>query len=187
MKTFTARIQHSEQTVRLLCKTQYNTFHFRQKVFQCVAGLALTVTGLNGALGGWGAVVIFLGCWMLVSLNLQAHNLSKQTLEQLGGHFPSAEYRFAEDRFTFSGENGETDVAYGKLVRLVEDNAYAYLFLGELVTYMVDKSTVSGGEDEWKAFLEKKTGLSWTRTNRLLTYSLRSFRKNLAGRRREKK
>lgn len=178
---FTARMQYTEQTIRLLCRTQYNTFHFRRKALQCAAGLALALSGLYGLFGDWGAIVIFLGCWLLVSLNMPAYSLSKQTLEQLGGHFPKARYKFDRDQFTFFGENGETAIPYGKLVRLVEDDKYAYLFLGELVTYMVDKSTVSGDADAWKAAVAKRSGLAWTRTNQLLTYSLRTFRKNRAG------
>ena len=181
----TARIQHSEQTIRLLCRTQYSTFHFRQKALKCAAGLALAVCGLYGLFGDWSAIFIFLGCWLLVSLNLPAYSLARQTLEQLGGHFPLAKYKFADDRFTFIGENGETAVPYDKLIRLVEDDKYAYLFAGELVTYMVDKSTVSGGIDAWKTMIAKRSGLVWTKTNRLLTYSLRSFRKNRAGQRRK--
>lgn len=182
----TARIQHSEQTIRILCRTQYNTFHFRRKALQCAAGLALALCGLYGLFGDWGAIVIFLGCWLLVSLNMPASSLARQTMDQLHGQFPKARYKFSRESFTFFGENGETTVPYGKLIRLVEDDKYAYLFVGELVTYMVDKSTVSGDVNAWKAAVAKHSGLSWTRTNQLLTYSLRSFRKNRAGQRQSK-
>lgn len=187
MDTITASIQHSEQTIRLLCRTQYSTFHFRQKAVQCVAGLALILCGLYGTFGDWGVIAIFLGCWILVSLNLPASNLAKQTINQLHGQYPKARYKFSRDEFTLLGENGKTSVPYGKLIRLVEDDKYAYLFAGELVTYMVDKGTVSSGLDAWKAAVSKRSGLSWTRTNQLLTYSFRTFLKNRAGKKRVSK
>ena len=181
MKTITTSIQHSEQTIQLLCKTQYNTFHFRRKALQCLAGLALLLSGLYASLGGaWGPIAAFAGCWLLISLDMPARSYAKRALSQLDGHFPLGRYEFGEDDFTFIGESATDTIPYGKIIRLVEDSNYGYLFLSELTTFMVDKNALADSVDAWRELLSKQTGLPWTRTNRLLTYSLRSFRKNRA-------
>ena len=58
-----------------------------------------------------------------------------------------------------------------KMVRLVEDKEYLYLYISRESAYMVDRSTVEPGDSgKLKEFLAGKTGLDWTKPFSLLTF-----------------
>lgn len=175
MVKFTAKMVHDESTIVKLSMTQYNTFEYGKKLVRIVIALALIVYGLYADSSMLTPIIcLLLGCFLMANVSLRPRVRGKKIAEQLHGNYPRSEYSFTEKSFTFS-DKGE-EVPYGKLMRLVEDREYMYLYISRESAYMVTKSTVSGtGPEALKKYLSDKTGLKWTKPFSLLTFRFKPF------------
>ena len=170
MPVYTAKMKHSEATIIRLAETQDNTFQYGKKLLRIV--LALFMIGLGLYVGGGYLMpmfCLFIGCVLISGLNTRARYNGKKIYRQLNGKTLESDYSFYEKGFKFY-EGGEL-IPYKKLVRLVEDKEYLYLYISRESAYMVDRSTVEPGDSgKLKEFLAGKTGLDWTKPFSLLTF-----------------
>lgn len=175
MEKFTAKMEHNKDTITLLSVTQYNCFQFKSKLIRVVIAIILIAYGLYADQSMVTPMIcLILGCLMIANVNLRPRVRAGNIIEQLNGQFPHSDYRFTSTGFA-DGKDGQ-EIPYRKLIRLVEDKSYFYLYVSEESAYMVDKATVSGGSIEsFKDFLCAKTALSWTRPTSLLNFSLRTL------------
>ena len=175
MEKFTAKMEHNKDTITLLSVTQYNCFQFKSKLIRVALSIILIAYGLYADQSMITPIIcLILGCLLIANVNLRPRVRASKIIEQMQGHFPRSDYRFTTTGFT-DGKGGQ-EVSYGKLIRLVEDRSYFYLYVSEESAYMVDKSTVSGGSVEnFKDYLCAKTSLKWTRPTSLLNFSLRTL------------
>ena len=92
-----------------------------------------------------------------------------------GGSFPVLEYRFGESAFR-DGEDRPA-VEYARLMRLVADDEYLYLFVSKASGYMIERASVQGegGGDGLMRLLADRSGLRWRRPFSLLTFRLRDL------------
>ena len=186
MKRFTAQIRHSYDTILRMCRVQDDTFNFGRKILMALLGLALTVLGAWNLSSVAGLVFALVGCWLLVSLNFPARNRAQSIREALQGEYPTNRYEFYDKHFVLLAQNQDV-VDYGKIVRLVEDDGYCYLFVSAQAAYMLEKASLGTELSRFKAFMEKATGLSWMKPYRLSTFNLKSILELLRGGRQEKK
>lgn len=175
MAAYEAKMKHSAETITKLMIMRYNTFQYGRKLIRFVISLVLIAYGLYGDKTLFMPLVcLFVGCVMIANLNQAPKSLAKKVIAQMGGQFPQSAYRFESSSFSFHKETPA--VPYSKLIRLIEDKQYFYLYVSEDSGYMVDRSTVSGdGAAGLKAFLAEKTGMKWFRPNSLLTFNLFSL------------
>lgn len=162
MKEYTASIRHSATTVRKLCNMQYNTFQYWKKLIGGAFSLLLIVLSVYSGLGSILSVVFLaLGCFLISNLNAPARANADTIIEAFKGKYPAPTYSFFPDGFSYE-EGGEL-IPYSSIVRLVDDQAYLYIYVSRMTSYMVDNSTVSGkkGLSGLKTFLSDKTGLDW--------------------------
>ena len=181
----TASMRHTEQTLRRLSKTQYDTFCFGRKAVQAVCGLILIGLGIAGGNAVLSVLCLFAGCWLCMNTDTPAKVRASKVIDSMNGRFPFTCYRFGPAEILLdAGEDGDGEpqrIAYASLIRLVEDEGYLYLYISKLSAYMIDKATVAPDAASLKALIEKQTGLRWTRPTSLFNFSLRTL---LAGRRR---
>ena len=182
---FTAHIQHSEESFRQLAKVQYNAYCQGTKLIL----LAITAACLYfGFLRGNGStaslLVLFLGCWTAMSLQVPAKRNADKMIDLANGNFPSTDYLFLPDAVQItSGEKAST-LEYTKLFGFLEDTKFFYLFVSPLAGYMVPKDSISPNElDDFRTMIEKKSELQLERVKGLLAINLKTFlrqRKNMS-------
>ena len=104
------------------------------------------------------------GCWLMTSTyaasNRTAHKIADQ-LEAAGQPLPASRYVFEKDRMRiFDLNDGEEldALPYGEVLRLGEDMGAYYLFRNEYGGYRVPKSGLGEREEEFRRFVQDKTG-----------------------------
>jgi hypothetical protein len=170
---FVGSVQHTEETIQRLYQTQYYTYETMRMLSRMGIGAILVVSPFLLQLPmAVRAIMLMLGCWLLVSRDFPPSLRADRALEARKGALPLNVCTFFEDCVELEGE-GSMKIPYPKFQRLVEDDSYLYLFLGKNSLCMVEKDTVSGGtEEELKAFVAKHTGLSWGKNRSLLSMNL---------------
>lgn len=178
MNTYTAKMKHNAGTIERLVLMQYNTFQTRNKLLRVFLAMAMLVYGvyMSGRQMVTPYLCLFLGCVLLAGMNVRPRSSAKKLIAQMGGRFPSSDYCFSESSFLDGA--GASPVPYAKLIRLIDDRAYLYLYVSRQSAYMIDRSTVKGpdGPDGFKEFLAEKTGLKWSRSTNFWTFSIRDLR-----------
>lgn len=179
---YTASMTFSEASVKTLCRTQYNSFRWRKKLFRFIVALMFIGCGLflisSQVLG---ICMIAVGCFMITGSNLQPNQMARQVLKEFGGRFPVVHYWFGPEGICFN-EKGEKPSPYSGIIRLVEDKEYLYVYVSELSAHMIDASTVKGkdGRDGLKKYLSGKCGLEWTVPLSGINITLGNIKKVLA-------
>lgn len=172
MPIYRAKMKHSSDTIRRLIQTGYDTFQFKRKLINAVIAFGLILFGLyadQSMFMPW--IALFAGCVMLANLNVIPKKQTREVLNQMGGKFPRSDYSFYEKEFKFY-DKGDP-ISYKKLIRLIEDRQYMYLYVSEQSAYMVDKATVTGGDaEDLKTYLAIETGLKWSRPASLFSFKL---------------
>lgn len=165
MKSFEAEMRHDRKSLVALSHMQYDLFCTRNRTARGVLSAVVIVAAL--ACGGgsvWSLLLIAYGCYLLTSTyaasNRTAHKIADQ-LEAAGRPLPASRYVFEKDRMRIfdlnSGEELEA-LPYGAVLRLGEDlNAY-YLFRTEYGGYRIPKSELGEREEEFRRFVQNKTG-----------------------------
>ena len=171
MKRFTAHIHHTYDTILRMCRAMDDTFFFKRKIMTAVLGLVLTVTGVWNMESVAGILFLMIGCWMLASLNLPAKNQADNIRKALGGKYPSNKYEFFDKHFVLFAQNQDV-ISYDKLSCLVEDEGFCYLCLNEQAGYMLEKASLGTELENFKAFMQKATGLKWKKPYRLISLNL---------------
>lgn len=170
---FVGSIQHTEETIQRMYQTQYYTYQTMRMLIRMGIGVVLVVSPFLFTLPmAVRAVMMMLGCWLLVSRDFPASVKADQVVESRKGALPLYVCTFFDDRVELEGE-GSMKIPYKKFQRLVEDDSYLYLFLAKNSLCMIEKETVTGGTDEeLKDFVAQRTGLDWMRNRSLLSLNL---------------
>ncbi|MBE5798490.1 MAG: hypothetical protein E7321_00870 [Clostridiales bacterium] len=174
MKRYSAQIHHTYDTILRMFRALDDTFFFRRKILMSLGGMALTVLGVWNMESIAGILFLMVGCWLLASLNLPAKNQADNIKKALGGQYPQNKYEFFDHHFVLHAQNQDI-VNYNKLVRLIEDEGYCYLCLNEQACYMLEKASLGSELKDFMAFMEKATGLKWTKPYRLSTFNLKTI------------
>ena len=178
MTVYTAKIEHSESTVRSMARAQYDSF--RPKSFYLLLILSFLLLAVAVFLPGLKQqlkiLCIVIGCFLIVGLNAPPNQLADQIIRSLNGHFPLISYTFYEDAVSLKGTDTTDTLHYSEIIRLVEQQNYLYLFIQNKSAYMIDKSSAKPNAEGLMSFLESKTGLSWTKSSSIWKTSLKSLR-----------
>ena len=166
MEKYTARINHSEETIKAMARTQFECFKGKSYYITFVVCLGLLAAAIFWKGIPQGVQILFLavGCFTLIGLNSPPKKLAEQVIKNLKGKFPKMGYVFSADSVQLTGADEDAELKYKDILLLVEDRNYLYIFIQNRSAYMIDTSSVKPDAAGFKAFLEKKTGLHWTRT-----------------------
>ena len=175
MAKYRAKMQHSQATIYRLAQTQYDTFQFHKKLIHIGISAGLILFGLYADQNMYTPMIaLFVGCVMLANLNVYPRSNAKEVLKIMGDNYPRSDYVFGVDSFTFNAE--AEAVPYKKIIRLIEDREYLYLYVSKQSAYMVDKRTVSGGSlEDLKTFLAIETLQKWSRPANILNFRFRDL------------
>lgn len=181
---FVGSIQHTEDTLQRLFKTEYRTYHQPRILAQLAAGFVMAALALTVEMDRiLQAVLLLFGCLLMIGRDFPASVRADKAMDDRKGILPENICTFFGGCLELSGE-GTMRLKYDRFQRLVEDNEYLYLFLGSRSVCMIDKTTVKGGTpEELKAFVAERTGLSWRRNRSFFTMNLTDLRQMLRDRR----
>lgn len=168
MPIFQATIQHNEKTFESLAHMQYDLFCKSNRIGRTILSVASILTGLANSEAWWGLLAIAYGCYLITSTysaaNHTAHKLAKQ-INESGMSFPASRYEFTEEGMHVISlpeqESLGEPLAYSDFHRLGEDREYFYIFRDQYGGYMVPKSELEGEQEDFRVYIQKKTGLSF--------------------------
>lgn len=166
MANFHVIMQHSEETFELLSRKQYDLFCQSNRLIRTVIAGVCIVVGMTNFEQWWGIALTAYGCYLMTSTYAQpnhtAHKLAQQIRER-GMPFPASQYVFRKNymEITVLPERDDEEpehLSYKELERIAEDGEYFYLFRNQYGGYMVPKNQLKGKEEEFRNFLEERTG-----------------------------
>ena len=182
MHVYQASIVYNPFTLRRLNSVVSATFRYGLKLIYLGICLVLLILGARtGLQTPRGVALICIACFMLPSIRALDKSRAEQTIRQLNGKTLTVQYTFTEDSFRCVTPDEKADYTYDTIARMVEQSDFLYLFPNANQAYMIDVSTLTGGDlDAFKAFLVEKVGLQWTKPMSLLSVNLKQMRFNKA-------
>ncbi len=177
---YRAKIKHTEKTVQQLYKMQYYVYGKPRMLLRVLIGFGLVVIAVMATLPTWvKALLLLFGAWLLVSRDFPAAVQADRALSERKAALPGMEYSFGADKVHLKGE-GSMDIPYGKFTRLAEDDAYFYLFVSRSSVCMLERASVTPPPaEDFRKFIEQKTGLTWRREKSFLSMSIYDIRQML--------
>ena len=175
---YTVTMQHDEDSLVALSHMQYDLFCTRNRIARnAVAALVIVIAVLYGGGSWWSLLLIAYGCYLMTSTyassNRTAHRIADR-LKDAGLPFPASEYRFEGSVMTITSlpDREESEpLPYSKMLQLGEDFKAFYIFRDQYGGYMIPKAALGGREEEFRRFLQEKTGKifirRWTPLRRL--------------------
>lgn len=175
---YSCSIQHTPHTIQVMFCTQYDQYRKKQEFAIVAAGIALVALAVLLPVPKVLRILLLAaGGWVIVSRNFPAVMRASDTVEartKSGMQLPAYRYEFYDDHLRLSGE-GSMAIPYESIERLVEDKKYYYLFTGPDTVMMLDRSTIGSGQEEFRKFLQEKTGKEFRRARNLLLTTLRDL------------
>lgn len=169
---YSAQIEHSEETFKRLARIQYDAYCVPTKLMLAALGAVCVYLGMTMTGSAFSMVLLFLGCWTIISIQLPAKRNAEKMIAMAKGDFPVTQYRFWTDHIQISGEQTSAELNYTQIYDLLEDREYLYLFLNRTSGYMIPKDSVSPCIEDFILFLEKKTGKKKSSVKGLLSLNL---------------
>lgn len=179
------RIDHTEDSIHALFRTQYYTYYFGRVLACALAGLGMAGAALLLPMPMWAeGLLLLLGTLLFAGRGFPAALRAEDTIEARNGVLPSSECTFTAKDVILRENKAEKHLRYRDFDRLIQDKAYLYLFLNRSALVMVDRRTVGPGSDgELMEFAAKKCGKEWESCLSLLTLNLRDVLRLLRRRR----
>lgn len=169
MVFFSATMRHSEASFQSLAHMQYDLFCRSNLIGRTAVSFGLMVIGIMNYTQWWGLLLIAYASYLLsskyASANHTAQKLAKG-IRDAGMDFPVSRFEFQENAVNIIAlpenvSSGEP-LAYTDILRLGEDGKYFYLFRDQYGGYMIPKEELGKSADDFRAFMEKKTGKSFS-------------------------
>lgn len=174
---FVGSIQHTEDTLQRLFKTEWRTYHQLRILTQLAIGFAMAALALTVEMNRIvQALLLLAGCLLMIGGDFPAAVRADKAVDDRKGQLPQNVCSFFSGSMELSGE-GTMRLKYDRFQRLVEDNEYLYLFLGSKSVCMIDKAAINGGTaEELKVFVAERTGLAWKRNHSFFSMNLADLR-----------
>jgi len=168
MVYYKATMQHSEASFQSLAHMQYDLFCKGNLYGRSALSFALLIVGIMNYTQWWGLLLIayasYLGGSKYASANHTAKKLA-QNIKDSGMAFPSSRFEFQENAMNIIAlpENTSSGdpLSYSDVFRLGEDTKYFYLFRNQYGGYMIPKEELGNKQDNFRSFIEAKTGKSF--------------------------
>jgi len=166
MANYSITMQHTEETFELLSRKQYDLFCQTNRMVRTLIFGLCVFFGITNFEEWWGILLTAYGCYLMTSTYAQpnhtAHKMAKMIRER-GMPFPASRYVFRKGYMEITvlpeREDEESErLSYKELEKITEDADYFYLFRNQYGGYMVPKSQLNGKVDQFRDFLEERTG-----------------------------
>lgn len=180
MKRFECTIKHNEESLTALAHMQYDLFCTTDRNVKTVLAIVLFVAGAVNVSKWWGMLLIAYGSYLFSSKYSAANRTAKQIFKQLNdsqGEFPYSKYIFEENKMriiTMPNDSELDPLPYSQVEGLGEDMGNFYIFKSRYGGYMIPKSGLGEDRNEFKSFIESKTGKIF-RSRRTRLFGLRQW------------
>ncbi|MBR4394260.1 MAG: YcxB family protein [Oscillospiraceae bacterium] len=180
MKTYHASIVYNPYTLRQLSNSISATFHSGLKAIYLAICFGLLCAGAKiGLQTPRGVALICIACFLLPTARAIDKNRAEQMIKRMNGKTLTVDYTFEDEQFWCEAPGEKNSFSYDSIARMVEAPEFLYLFPNANQAYMIDRTTLTGGDmDDFKAFLAEKVGLEWTKPTSFLTLNLRQLQFN---------
>ena len=169
MARFDIRMQHDEDSLLALSHMQYDLFCTRNRVARSLLSAALIVVGVLYGSNWWCLLIIGYGVYLMTSTYAASNRTAHKLCEQLKAAklpFPASRYIFEENAMrvvTLPDGEEMPSLPYDAVLRLGEDRNAYYLFRDRYGGYRVPKAALGKREEEFRSWLQNKTGLHFYR------------------------
>ena len=179
-KVYRAGITHTEKTVERLYKMQYYVYEKPRILLRMALGFFLVLIAAMASLPIWAkALLLLFGAWLLVSRDFPASVRADRAISERKAKLPGMKYGFGAETVHLDGE-GSMEIPYEKFTRLTEDNEYLYMFVSRNSVCMMERASIKPAQvEEFKKYVEGKTGLAWRREKSFLSMSIYDIRQVL--------
>lgn len=166
MSYYEIKMQHDEDTLLALSRMQYNLFCMKNRVARSVLSLILILYGIFNEAQWWGILLIAYGCYLTTSTYSAPNHTARKLaagIRESGAPFPCSKYIFEKDRMriiTLPDREELAPLDYKAVRRMGEDLRYFYLFRDEYGGYMIPKEALGARPEDFRRFLQEKTGQS---------------------------
>ncbi len=170
---YSASINHTERTIDKLYKTRRRAYEKPRIFLRLALGFILVLTVVMIPMATWlKAVLLLIGAWLMASGDFPAQTRADRVVQERKGLLPVMRYEFFDDHLKLTGE-GSMTIGYQKIDRLVEDKEYFYLFLSKDSVCMLSRDSLKPpAQDDFRQFLENRTGRSWRTEKSFLSLDL---------------
>ena len=164
---FEVTMTHTEESLTALSHMQYDLFCTRNYIARNLLSIAVIVIGAINFSHFWGIALVAYGGYLMTSTYSASNHTVKKLVESItasGKGFPASRYRFTAKGIEITFHPGEKDeealtpIGYGDILKLGEDATYFYLFPTSRGGYCVPKTALGEKKEEFRSFVEGKTG-----------------------------
>ena len=162
---YQATMRHDEKTFQALAHMQYDLFCRKNLVMRTVIGIAAMGAGIVNFSQWWGVLLIVYGSYLTSSKYAQANHTANKLVKgirEAGLEFPVSRYLFRENAMEIITMPENTSfgdpLMYDSVRKLGEDADYFYLFRDQFGGYMIPKKEMGKEVDDFRFFIEQKTG-----------------------------
>ena len=162
---YQATMRHNEKTFQLLAHMQYDLFCKKNLVTRTMISIAALAVGIINFSQWWGALLIVYGAYLTSSKYAQANHTAGRIvkgIKEAGLEFPVSRYLFRDNAMEVITMPENTSLGdplmYDSILKLGEDADYFYLFRDQYGGYMIPKEEMGKEVDDFRFFMEQKTG-----------------------------
>lgn len=162
---YQATMRHNEKTFQLLAHMQYDLFCRKNLVTRSMISLAALAVGIINFSQWWGVLLIVYGSYLTSSKYAQANHTAGKLVKAIKASelgFPVSRYLFRENAMEIITMPENTSLGdplmYSDVLKLGEDGDHFYLFRDQFGGYMIPKSELGKDVDDFRFFMEQKTG-----------------------------
>ena len=162
---YQATMRHDEKTFQALAHMQYDLFCRKNLVMRTVIGIAAMGAGIVNFSQWWGVLLIVYGSYLTSSKYAQANHTANKLVKgirEAGLEFPVSRYLFRENAMEIITMPENTSLGdplmYDGVRKIGEDADYFYLFRDQFGGYMIPKKEMGKEVDDFRFFIEQKTG-----------------------------
>lgn len=178
MEIYRAKIKYDKNTIFKLAKTISKTYRLPLRIIAYFCGFAMIVCSLFIPMGATNSLTLLVvGCLLITGIDAPARHRAQVSFNSVGKREIVGKYSFLGNSFTLTADEHITEMEYDKIVRLVEDDEYLYIFTDKNSAFMLEKSSVKPhSSKDLMRFLADKTGQKWHGVFSLFSFRLSLFR-----------
>jgi hypothetical protein len=170
---YTAGIQYSAESIKRLCQVRRKTFETTKRLTTLAASFLMILVGLFlSRENQLGVLMMLCGSILIMGIDAPATALADRIIHQFKGKdYPKIFYYFSENGIT-TNEMPE-ECPYHRIIALVEDKEYFYLFQNKLAAFMIQRSSLGEHQEDFKEFVSAHTALQFFEPFRLQNMNYR--------------
>lgn len=162
---YQATMRHNKKTFEALAHMQYDLFCKKNYITRSLISFAAMAAGILNFSQWWGVLLIVYGSYLTSSKYAQANHTAgkmSKAIEASGLEYPVSRYLFRDNAMEIITMPENTSLGdplmYDSVFRLGEDADHFYLFRDQFGGYMIPKDELGKEVDDFRYFVEQKTG-----------------------------